>query len=107
MIYSLISSRQFINHPPDEAIFDEINVNQRDDISFTTARVQNVLSSFDIHKVASPDNLPTMFFKNLSSTLSLPMSILYNKSLNERLVSLHLFLRTVIRRMLKIIEQFV
>jgi len=51
------------------------------EFSFTPAKIQDVLKGFNIHKVASPDNIPMMFFVKLSSSLGLPLSILFNKSL--------------------------
>lgn len=36
-----------------------------------------------MNKVSSPDNIPMMFFINLALSLSLPLSILFNKSVKE------------------------
>lgn len=40
-----------------------------------------VLKSFDCNKVSSPDEIPMIFYVRLSETLSLPLSIIFNKSL--------------------------
>lgn len=52
-----------------------------DDIVFSTDDVKNALKQFDKNKVSSPDDIPVMFYKNLSQSLSLPLKILFNKSL--------------------------
>lgn len=49
----------------------------------TPTQVELVLKKFNINKVASPDNIPMLFFVNLSLSLSIPLSILFNKSLEE------------------------
>lgn len=54
-------------------------------LSFSRDQVQDALKSFNVHKVASPDNIPMMFFINLSLSLGLPLSILFNKSLAENI----------------------
>lgn len=56
-----------------------------DDIVFSISDVQNVLKGFDINKVSSPDEIPMMFYKKLAESLALPLSILFNKSLKERI----------------------
>lgn len=45
--------------------------------------VKKILDRLDQYKVSSPDNLPAIFYKNLSASICLPLSILYNKSLAE------------------------
>lgn len=52
-------------------------------IEFTPQEVETALRGFDKNKVASPDNIPMLFFVRLSLSLSLPLSILFNKSLTE------------------------
>ena len=42
-----------------------------------------ILDKLDEFKVSSPDNVPSIFYKRLSSIISLPLSILFNKSLRE------------------------
>lgn len=53
------------------------------ELSFTPNEVESVLRGFDKNKVASPDCIPMMFFMKLSMSLSLPLCILFNKSLAE------------------------
>lgn len=53
-------------------------------ISFSVSDVKKVLKGFDVNKVASPDGVPMMFYKNLAETLALPLSILFNLSLSSR-----------------------
>lgn len=45
--------------------------------------VKLILLKLDQYKVSSPDDVPTIFYKKLSSSISLPLSILFNKSINE------------------------
>lgn len=45
--------------------------------------VKSILVKLDQYKVSSPDNIPAVFYKNLSNSISLPLSILFNKSMNE------------------------
>lgn len=54
------------------------------DIEFTPGQVKDALRGFDKNKASSPDYIPMMFFMNLSLSLSLRLSILFNKSLKER-----------------------
>lgn len=51
--------------------------------TITSSQVEEVLKRFDVNKIASPDCIPMMFFVNLSLSLSIPLSILFNKSLAE------------------------
>lgn len=46
----------------------DYNINELSNISFTNNQVKSILTSFDIHKVASPDNIQVMLFENLSDT---------------------------------------
>lgn len=45
--------------------------------------VKSILVKLDHYKASSPDNKPAIFYKNLSGSIILPLSILYNKSLSE------------------------
>lgn len=45
--------------------------------------VKRVLVKLDQYKASSPDSIPAVFYKNLSNSLSLPLSILFNKSIDE------------------------
>lgn len=65
-------------------VFLEIDPSQISDISFNFAYVQNVPNKLYANKAARPDEIPMMFYKNLSASLCLPLSMLFNKSLNER-----------------------
>lgn len=49
----------------------------------TLDEVRVLLSKLDRFKASSPDNVPSVFYKELSSTICLPLSILYNKSIRE------------------------
>lgn len=51
-----------------------------DEIS--AADVKAMLDRLNPFKASSPDNIPSVFYKNLSSTICLPLSILYNKSIH-------------------------
>lgn len=52
-------------------------------ITISIDEVKRVLNKLDLYKVSSPDNIPAIFYKNLSAIISLPLQILYNKSLSE------------------------
>lgn len=41
--------------------------------------VKAILDRLDQFKISSPDDVPSVFFKKLSSTISLPLSLLYNR----------------------------
>ncbi len=43
------------------------------DIEFSTDNIKNVLKGCDKNKVTSPDEIPIMFYKNLSRSLSFPL----------------------------------
>lgn len=49
----------------------------------TSTVVKSVLDRLDQYKVSSPDNFPSIFFKKLSRSISSPLAIIYNKSLEE------------------------
>lgn len=53
-------------------------------MSFTADEVEKAIKGFDKNKVTSPDLIPMMFFINLSSSLSVPLCMLFNKSMLER-----------------------
>lgn len=52
-------------------------------MSFSQNQVQEAIKSFNVNKVASPDNIPMMLFIHLALSLSLSLSILFNKSVTE------------------------
>ena len=47
------------------------------------ADVCKILSSFDCNKMSSPDEIPMMFYVRLKDSLSLPLPMVFNKSLSE------------------------
>lgn len=49
----------------------------------STAEVKKILVKLDQNKASSPDALPALFYKKLSNSISLPMTLLFNKSLTE------------------------
>lgn len=49
----------------------------------TIIEVKRILMKLDQYKASSPDMLTAIFYKSLAGTISLPLSILYNKSLTE------------------------
>lgn len=51
-------------------------------INITQRSVELTLSQLDGNKNGRPDGIPNIFWKNLSSALSYPLSLIYNKSLN-------------------------
>lgn len=53
------------------------------DVIFTPEQVEATLKGFDVNKASSPDDIPMMFFMRLSLSLSLPLCILFNKSMKE------------------------
>ena len=53
------------------------------DIVITPSAVTNKLSLLNNHKAQGPDNIPPMVLMELSKQLGLPLSILFNKSLEE------------------------
>lgn len=54
-----------------------------DDI--TAEEVKVILGKLDQFKVSSPDGIPSIFYKQLSLSISSPLSILFNKSIREGL----------------------
>lgn len=48
-----------------------------------TEEVKSILIRLDQYKVSSPDDIPAIFYKNLSDSISQPLSLLYNKSVKE------------------------
>lgn len=51
--------------------------------NITIYDVKVILRKLDQFKVSSPDGIPAIFYKNLSLSISLPLSILFNKSIQE------------------------
>lgn len=49
----------------------------------TKTKVKVILDKLDQFKGSSPDNISSIFYKNLSPTISLPLSIIFNKSIQE------------------------
>ena len=52
------------------------------DVIFRTLSVKNVLSHVNIQSAAGPDGLPGSFWNKLSSSLSVPVSKIFQKSFN-------------------------
>ncbi len=67
----------------DPFVHQDLPFSDDDVVAFTPPQVEEGLKSFDKKKVASPDNLPMMFFMRLSLSVSLPLCILFNKSFSE------------------------
>lgn len=68
--------------PADDDLLEQEECQSR--LSFTIDEIQKVLKGFDEHKVSSPDAIPIRFYMNLAESVSLPLCILFNKSLDER-----------------------
>jgi hypothetical protein len=49
---------------------------------FTVDEVQSVLLELDVSKGASPDGIPPLILKNWASAFTLPLSLLFNRSLS-------------------------
>lgn len=45
----------------------------------TINEVKMILMKLDQYKASSPDRLPALFYKSFAGTISLPLSILYNR----------------------------
>lgn len=60
-----------------------IDVTQLKNITITEGEVLTFLSDFDCNKINTPDSVPVMFYVKLKDSLSLPLSIIFNKSLSE------------------------
>lgn len=59
-------------------------INLAPDFNFpviTSAEVEQILLKLDQFKVSNPDSIPAIFYKRLSSSLSMPLTLLFNKSL--------------------------
>ena len=53
------------------------------DIIITSRAVEDKLKSLDVNKAPGPDKLSPLLLKNLHTELSLPLSIIFNKSISE------------------------
>lgn len=53
-------------------------------MSFIPDQVERALEGFHVNKVSSPDGIPMMFFMQLSLSLSLPLCILFNRSIMDK-----------------------
>lgn len=69
------------------AFYESLEGTVGDELVFSMSDVQDVLKRFDSNKVSSPDGIAIMFYKKLSESLALPLSILFNKSIKERVFS--------------------
>ncbi len=52
--------------------------------NITNAEVSDILSKLDQYKVSSPDQIPAIFYRKLSASISEPLAILFNKSISEK-----------------------
>ena len=52
-------------------------------VSFSVPEIAEVLSGLNVSKGAGPDKIPPFFIVNCSHTLSVPLMVIYNKSLRE------------------------
>lgn len=53
------------------------------DIILTREAIKAKLNKLDASKASGPDNIPTIIFKSFSEEISLPLLLLFNKSLSE------------------------
>lgn len=64
----------------DDELVDRLRLK---DITMSESDVNSILSSFDCNKMSSPDDIPMIFYMRLKDAVSLPLSIIFNKSLSE------------------------
>ncbi|CAG9134857.1 unnamed protein product [Plutella xylostella] len=55
-------------------------------IDIDIAEIERLLKSLDLSKAAGPDDLPASFITNCATELSLPIAIIFRRSLNEGVV---------------------
>ena len=53
------------------------------DIIITSKAIENKLKNLDPYKAPGPDKLPPLLLKQLSTELSIPLAIIFNKSISE------------------------
>lgn len=79
---STVSNFSFDSHHDDN---DKCNFNISD-LNFSNVQVVKELKSLDVAKGSGPDNIPPLFLKSTASSISSPLTILYNKCLVEGVV---------------------
>ena len=63
--------------------FDEYDSDDLSDIEFGTKDIEEAINDLDENSSAGPDGLPAIFLKKTKETISLPLSFLLRKSLDE------------------------
>ena len=82
---SVFTKENLDNLPPvKEAIWSEGKT--LTEILVTPKAVENKLKQLDVNKAQGPDNIPPIILKELSKELSVPLSILFNKSIEKGIV---------------------
>lgn len=80
----------FSHSSPSHCVFDDDDtVNslcEIGDIEVDTSEVCRLLKSLDLNKSAGPDNIPAVFIVRCSKSISIPLCILFRRSLAEGIV---------------------
>lgn len=50
-------------------------------VTLTRKEVSNALRNLDSHKATGPDDIPNIFFRNLSDQISAPLGMIFNRSI--------------------------
>ena len=66
-----------------EQLFDEYDRTELNDIEFTTKEIEDAIDELDENSSAGPDGIPAIFLKKTKEEISLPLSILLRKSIDE------------------------
>lgn len=64
-------------------LIDEVTQNNLSEFSVTENEVFDLMVELDVNKGAGPDDVPSIFIKKCATSLSLPLSIIFNKSVAE------------------------
>lgn len=75
----------FTNFPPYRSSINTLNEVRPNIVRpiITKECVANILSKLDENKNGGPDGIPSLFWKKLSTVISHPLSLIFNKSLEE------------------------
>lgn len=83
MFSSFFQSTYNVNNTTPNSYQNNINsINSTlNSLSFTAEETEKVINNLNTHKGAGPDGIPNIFFQKTSSIISLPLTVIFNKSL--------------------------
>lgn len=70
----------------DHDLYDKVSVSDIESIEINLSEIEKLLKSLDLSKAAGPDDLPAILITKCATELSIPLAILFHRSIKEGVV---------------------